>query len=293
MAVCPDGTYYDELLDMCKYTPNIKKVCFNGDLLVESGGIKYCGTEAYADEICSENVGKDYFKKISSDLVDSGYLCLRNADEEYEPCEEGYINSNVGTCVKEPQYDDTVTCPDGYEKVGEICVIQADILPSCNPGYSYDPESGACSRIMPSKYYCEREGGTWSPTDSMCYQQTTMGYNDCPDEMEGDSHREACIMDRPVEYTYICEEGTLNPITLKCDIPGEANPVDPIVGDPICLEGEYNQDTKQCEVGSSVIVGPTPAQKEEAEILGLILAVAVFIIVSAAITGIVLTKIPK
>jgi hypothetical protein len=94
-----------------------------------------------------------------------------------------------------------------------------------------------------------------------------------------------------LEETYICERGTLNPLTLKCEISETAEIVDPVVGQPLCEEGTYDSETKKCIVeGETVLPSNQQLLDDDASKTALWAGIISFTLISLGAAGYLLTR---
>jgi hypothetical protein len=138
------------------------------------------------------------------------------------------LNSGI-YCLKNP-------CPDGYNRVGDSCIIDTKV---CDAGMSYDQTSGKCY-VQPDNTSCP-EG--YSLSGDTCSAQPI-----CPQDVQ-----------TPCE----CSQGTYNSNLLRCESPATCN--QGTLQDGQCIQpvecpngiGQFNASRTRCEITPTCKTGGT------------------------------------
>jgi len=243
-------------------------------------------TGLFASGNCSvrQEVVYEYECENGYERVDDT-TCVKNANPQYEPCVSGYVSTTPGLCVKTPTYDDTIKCPTGYTRVGDVCVKEPGQLVVCDPGYYYDAASGECARVMPNSQYCTDAGGRWDAATSKCYKPLRIDYEDCPEGYAWNDAKKQCEKPVLLRDTYICVEGTYDPITGTCKINSELVVTETQIK---CTEGVYNSVTRKCEITPGVVV--LDAELEQAKTTAIYVGLGVFIVLASIVAYVTLRR---
>ncbi len=239
--ICPSGTNYDMVNDVCF----ISATCPSGGTLNTTSN--KCETEpTLACQEAPVPPLSGYYCFV--DLNDNGAI----EPDEYQQCllleDESYF-CPLGSVECIDTYGEPI-CPSGSTLNPDTDKCEATPSISCSSGYTYNSDVDKCVMSISCP-----NGGSLNPNTDLCEIVVTSDL--CPSGYTYNSELDACTK------TAVCPgNGVYNSISDKCELPPDHScssgytynsSRDICEVSPTCSQGTYNTSTNRCEQSASAV----------------------------------------